>query len=50
MSIFSQTPLPVGSEAPLFVARDDAGAEISLVALRGTPVVLVFYPADGTPT
>jgi peroxiredoxin len=50
MSIFSQTPLPVGSEAPLFIAKDDTGAEVSLQSLRGTPVVLVFYPADGTST
>jgi peroxiredoxin Q/BCP len=50
MSLFSQDPLPVGSEAPLFEAVDDAGAVVSLAAHRGRPVVLLFYPGDDTPT
>lgn len=50
MGIFSKDPLPVGTEAPQFVATDEMGREVSLLALRGRPVVLVFYPADGTPT
>jgi len=42
-------PLPVGSQAPDFSLPDDAGQEVSLRALRGEPVVLVFYPGDDTP-
>ena len=42
-------PLPTGSPAPDFTALDDAGHTISLSALRGKNVVLVFYPGDETP-
>jgi peroxiredoxin Q/BCP len=41
-------PLPVGSVAPQFQLPDDAGNLVSLEALRGQNVVLVFYPADDT--
>ena len=50
MSLFSQDPLPLGSLAPPFEAVDDSGAAVSLAGLQGRPVVLLFYPADGTPT
>lgn len=43
-------PLPVGSQAPDFSALDDSGATVTLSALRGRNVVLVFYPGDDTPT
>ena len=43
-------PLPVGADAPDFHARDDSGREVTLSALRGRYVVLVFYPGDDTPT
>lgn len=43
-------PLPIGAMAPDFVAQDQDGAEVRLSALRGKPVVLVFYPGDDTPT
>ena len=43
-------PLPVGSQAPDFSASDDSGAIVTLSALRGKNVVLVFYPGDDTPT
>src|SRR5260221_14688239 len=43
-------PLPVGSQAPDFSAPDDSGATVTLSALRGKKVVLVFYPGDDTPT
>jgi len=46
--IFSQ-PLAVGSQAPDFSLPDEHGNMVSLAALRGAPVVLVFYPADHTP-
>lgn len=49
MGLFRQELLPVGAEAPLFEARDDSGAAVRLADLRGRFVVLVFYPADGTP-
>ena len=40
----------VGAPAPDFTADTDAGAPLSLAALRGRPVVLYFYPRDDTPT
>ena len=36
--------LPVGAAAPDFALRDQHGAPVSLGALRGSPVVLVFFP------
>src|SRR4051812_23192831 len=41
--------LPVGAPAPDVVARDPAKQEVRLSALRGHPVIVYFYPADGTP-
>jgi peroxiredoxin Q/BCP len=45
--LFSE-PLPVGGEAPDFTLRDQDGNAVSLAALRGKNVILVFYPADET--
>lgn len=42
-------PLPVGAPAPDFSLRDQDGKTVSLAALRGHNVVLVFYPGDDTP-
>lgn len=42
-------PLPVGAAAPDFTAVDDSGRSMTLSALRGRNVVLVFYPGDDTP-
>ena len=47
--LFSR-PLPVGAAAPDFSVCDDTGSTVRLSALRGKNVVLVFYPADDTPT
>jgi thioredoxin-dependent peroxiredoxin len=41
--------LPVGATAPEVVGRDAQSREVRLSALRGRPVVVYFYPADGTP-
>ena len=41
-------PLPVGSKAPDFNVPDDQGHPVSLKALAGKNVVLVFYPGDNT--
>ncbi len=41
-------PLPLGQAAPDFKLRDQDGNTVSLAALRGKNVVLVFYPADET--
>jgi peroxiredoxin Q/BCP len=41
-------PLPVGQDSPDFSLRDQDGNFVSLSALRGKNVVLVFYPADET--
>ena len=42
-------PLPTGTPAPDFTALDDSGRSVTLSALRGRNVVLVFYPGDDTP-
>ncbi|SRR6266404_175536 len=47
--LFSE-PLEVGSAAPDFTLPDQDGTDVTLSALRGRNVVLVFYPADETPT
>lgn len=41
-------PLPVGLPAPDFSLPDQDGNVVSLAALRGHNVVLVFYPGDDT--
>jgi|SRR5271169_709929 len=41
-------PLPVGSKAPDFTLPTEAGKRMTLSALRGKNVVLVFYPGDDT--
>src|SRR5579862_5642108 len=41
--------LPAGSEAPDLEAFDASGVVTRLTSLRGQPVVVYFYPADGTP-
>lgn len=38
-----------GGPAPEFSLRSDSGETVSLADLRGTPVVLYFYPKDDTP-
>ena len=41
--------MPVaGQTAPDFSAIVDDGSTLELTALRGTPVVLFFYPKDDT--
>ena len=50
MSWLFSDPLPIGSPAPDFSLPDDTGCIVSISALRGKSVVLVFYPADDTPT
>jgi peroxiredoxin Q/BCP len=43
-------PLNVGAPAPEFSLPDESGKTVSLQSLKGKNVVLVFYPADETPT
>jgi peroxiredoxin Q/BCP len=38
-----------GKPAPSFALTSDAGETVTLESLRGTPVVLYFYPKDDTP-
>ena len=45
----SAPALAVGDLAPDFTAPADDGALLTLSRLRGRPVVLFFYPKDGTP-
>jgi peroxiredoxin Q/BCP len=41
--------LEPGTKAPDFTLPADDGGEVTLHELRGTPVVLYFYPRDDTP-
>ena len=41
--------LQVGDPAPAFTLASTSGETISLASLRGTRVVLYFYPKDDTP-
>lgn len=41
--------LSVGTPAPDFTAKDEAGHSISLSQFKGNTVVLYFYPKDDTP-
>jgi len=38
-----------GSPAPDFTLRSDDGDDVTLSSLKGSPVVLYFYPKDDTP-
>jgi peroxiredoxin Q/BCP len=39
----------VGQQAPDFTLPDQNGTNVTLSSLRGSPVVLYFYPKDDTP-
>jgi peroxiredoxin Q/BCP len=41
-------PLKVGDQAPPFALTDENERVVTLKALKGKPVVLVFYPGDDT--
>jgi peroxiredoxin Q/BCP len=41
--------LKLNDPAPAFTLEDDQGQEFSLEDLRGSKVLLVFYPGDNTP-
>jgi peroxiredoxin Q/BCP len=49
LSWLFSSPLPVGTPAPDFSLPDESGRIVTLSALRGRNVVLVFYPGDNTP-
>jgi peroxiredoxin len=42
-------PLAAGTTAPDFTLPSGPGSELRLSELRGSPVVLLFYPADWSP-
>ena len=44
--IRNQPDVRVGQSAPDFTLQDENGQEVTLGALRGEPVVLIFYPFD----
>jgi thioredoxin-dependent peroxiredoxin len=44
------THLQIGQKAPAFTGVDQDGKKISLNELKGSKVVLYFYPEDDTPT
>src|SRR5687768_7937747 len=48
IDLFS-SPLPPGSPAPDFTLADQDGNLVNLASLRGSNVILVFYPKDETP-
>jgi len=41
--------LEEGQKAPAFTLQADDGSKVKLADLKGSPVVLYFYPADDTP-
>ena len=41
--------LEEGAKAPAFTLQADDGTKVKLADLKGSPVVLYFYPADDTP-
>jgi len=41
--------IEVGQEAPDFTLPDAMGIDLTLSHLRGSPIVLYFYPKDDTP-
>jgi thioredoxin-dependent peroxiredoxin len=41
--------LEVGDRAPQFTLHDQDGAKVALKDLKGSPVVVYFYPKDDTP-
>ncbi len=45
----SEQTLKVGDLAPDFTLPTDSGGQLTLSSLRGTRVVLYFYPKDDTP-
>jgi peroxiredoxin Q/BCP len=49
LSWLFSSPLPAGTPAPDFSLPDESGRVVTLRALRGHDVVLVFYPGDDTP-
>lgn len=44
------THLQVGQKAPAFTGIDQDGKKVSLNDLKGSKLVLYFYPEDDTPT
>ncbi|HBE69033.1 MAG TPA: thioredoxin-dependent thiol peroxidase [Planctomycetaceae bacterium] len=38
-----------GAKAPAFTLKNDEGEKVKLADLKGSPVVLYFYPKDDTP-
>jgi peroxiredoxin Q/BCP len=42
-------PVEEGRPAPDFTLSSDSGETVSLSSLKGSPVVLYFYPKDDTP-
>ena len=43
------TPLPAGTQAPVFELPSTLDEAVSLADARGRPVILVFYPNDWSP-
>ena len=41
--------IEAGERAPAFTLAADDGTQVRLADLKGSPVVLYFYPKDDTP-
>lgn len=41
--------IEAGDKAPAFTLKNDEGGKVKLSELKGSPVVLYFYPKDDTP-
>ena len=41
--------IPVGAKAPDFTLASTPDQQVKLAELRGSPVILAFYPADWSP-
>jgi peroxiredoxin Q/BCP len=46
---YDRAVIEEGEQAPDFTLASDGGKDVTLSRLRGTPVVLYFYPRDDTP-
>jgi peroxiredoxin Q/BCP len=49
LAVYDHRMVEQGAPAPDFTLTSDSGESVTLSQLRGSPVVLYFYPKDDTP-